>query len=155
MAAAAAVMMTVPWSSLVPVDLHSFAFALRLVRNTVTVASPLTDGLDVAHDALERAAGSWYTQLDRHPDAAAMEARGAFDELCDVLSLSDCTCADAALDRRVLRAAVSDAAGALMEFVAVRSGPPVPWEVGPDAVTLGHLMVAGSALSTVIAALDE
>ncbi len=66
-----------------------------------------------------------------------------------------CTCSNGPLDRRVLRAAVSDAAAALAEFVAVRSGPPVPGEVGPDAVTLGHLMVAGTALSTVVAALDE
>ncbi|MGN7132533.1 hypothetical protein ACTHQY_04575 [Rhodococcoides corynebacterioides] len=156
MSAATAAMLALPWSNLMPVDLHAFAFALRLVRSTMTVVSPLTDALDAADDSLERAAGCWYSHLDRHPDAAAMEAQGALDDVRDVLSLAGCTCGGSTdLDRRVLRAAVSDAAEALAEFVNTRSGPPVPWEVGPDAATIAHLTRAGAALSDQVAALSD
>jgi hypothetical protein len=154
--AATASMLALPWSNLMPVDLYAFAFAPRLVRGTMIAVSPLTDALDAAENLLERAADCWYSHLDRHPDAAAMEAQGALDDVRDVLRLAGCTCEDSTdLDRRVLRAAVSDASEALAEFVDTRCGPPVPWEPGPDAATIAHLTHARASLSNVVAALAD
>lgn len=146
--AATAAMMSLPWADLKPVDLHTFSYAIRLVRSTINAASPLTDALDAAHQALDRAADRWYAQLDRHPDAAAMEARGAGDELRDVLQLSRCTCQDSDLDSRVLQTVLFDASNALGEYLETHAGPPVPWEVGPGPAAAEQLARAKAALVT-------
>jgi len=100
-----------------------------------------------------RAAESWYTALGRDADAASWEARAAFDDLCDILQLADCTCENPAGGYRVLAAAVADTVESIVRYLRTWFEPPVPWEAGPDQTTVLHLRRAAAELTTVTGAL--
>ncbi|MBT1193886.1 hypothetical protein [Rhodococcoides kroppenstedtii] len=154
-AASAAALMAVPWGDhLTPADVQTVAFALRLVHRTVDADPLLAGALETARTQVCRAAESWYVSLGRDADAASWEARAAFDDLCDVLQLSDCTCEDPAAGYRVLAAAVADTVESIVRYLRIRSGPPVPWEAGPDQTTVLHLRRAAAEMTTVTGALS-
>ncbi|MBY6368073.1 hypothetical protein [Rhodococcoides corynebacterioides] len=154
-AASAAALMVVPWGDdLTPADVQTVAFALRLVHRTVDTDPVLAGALDTARTQVCRAAESWYVALGRDADTASWEARAAFDDLCDVLQLADCTCEDPAAGYRVLAAAVADTVESIVRYLRARSGPPVPWEAGPDQTTVLHLRRAAAELTTVTGALS-
>lgn len=153
-AAAAAAMLSVPWSDdLTPADVQTVAFALRLVHRTVDADPVLAGALETARSQVCRAVESWYADLGRDADAASWEARAAFDDLCDVLSITDCTCDDPETGYRVLAAAIADTVSSITRYVQNRSGPPVPWEAGPGDVTMLHLQLIAGELATVNGAL--
>lgn len=153
-AAAAAALMSVPWGEdLTAVDVQSVAFALRLVHRTVDADPELAAALDTARTHFSRAAESWYTDLGRDADTASWEARAAFDELCDVLQLADCSCEAPVTDYRALAVVVADTVKSIVRYLRDRSGPPVPWEAEPDDATMLHLLVAAGELATVTGAL--
>ncbi|MBT1190466.1 hypothetical protein [Rhodococcoides kroppenstedtii] len=155
MAASAAALMAVPWGNhLTPADVQTVAFALRLVHRTVDTGLVLASALDTARTQVCRAAESWYVALGRDADTASWEARAAFDDLCDLLHLSDCTCEDPATGYWVLAAAVADTVESIVRYLRARIGPPVPWEAGPDQTTVLHLRRAAAELTTVTGALS-
>ncbi|SFA41664.1 hypothetical protein SAMN05444374_102107 [Rhodococcoides kroppenstedtii] len=154
-AAATAALLAVPWGDdLTPADVQTVAFALRLVHRTVDADPVLAGALDTARDQVCRAAESWYVALGRDADAASWEARAAFDDLCDVLQLADCSCGDPAAGYRVLAAAVADTVESIVRYLRARSGPPVPWEAGPDQTTVLHLRRVATEMTTVTGALS-
>lgn len=149
-AAAAAALLSVPWGDdLAPADVQTVAFALRMVHRTVDDEPGLAAALDTARNQTCRAAESWYADLGRDADVASWEARAAFDGLCDVLSIADCTCDELDTGYRVLAAAIADTVGSITRYLQDRSGPPVPWEVGPGDVTMLHLQLTAGELATV------
>lgn len=153
-AAATAALLAVPWGDdLTPADVQTVAFALRLVHRTVDGDAGLAAALETARSQVCRAAESWYADLGRDADAASWEARAAFDDLCDVLSIVDCTCDELDTGYRVLAAAIADTVGSITRYVQDRSGPPVPWEAGPGDVTMLHLQLIAGELATVTGAL--
>ena len=169
---------------LTPADVQTVAFALRLVHRTVDAdpvlagaletargqvcraaeswyaalgrdADPVLAGaLDTACTQVCRAVESWYVALGRDADTASWEARAAFDDLCDVLQLADCSCGDPAAGYRVLAAAVADTVESIVRYLRTWSGPPVPWEAGPDQTTVLHLRRAAAEMTTVTGALS-
>jgi hypothetical protein len=154
-AAATAALLSVPWGDdLTPADVQTVAFALRLVHRTVDADPLLAGALETARGQVCRAAESWYVALGRDADTAAGEARAAFDDLCDVLQLADCTCDDTAAGYRVLAVAIADTVKSVVRYLMVRSGPPVPWEAGPDRTTMLHLRRAAAEMTTVTGALS-
>ncbi len=154
-AAAAAALMAVPWGDhLTPADVQTVAFALRLVHRTVDADPKLAGALDTARTQVCRAAESWYAALGRDADTASWEARAAFDDLCDLLRLSDCTCEDPATGYRVLAAAIADTVESIVRYLRTWSGPPVPWETGPDQTTVLHLRRVAVEMTTVTGALS-
>ena len=154
-AASAAALLAVPWGDyLAPADVQTVAFALRLVHRTVDAAPVLAGALDTARTQVCRAAESWYVALGRDADTASWEARAAFDDLCDVLQLADCSCGDPAAGYRVLAAAVADTVESIVRYLRTWSGPPVPWETGPDQTTVLHLRRAAVEMTTVTGALS-
>ncbi|AMY19581.1 MULTISPECIES: hypothetical protein [Nocardiaceae] len=154
-AAATAALLSVPWGDhLAPADVQTVAFALRLVHRTVDADPELAGALETARGHVCRAAESWYAAVGRDAGTAAWEARAAFDDLCDVLQLADCTCEDPAAGYRVLAAAVADTVESVVRYLRSRSGPPVPWEAGPDQTTVLHLRRAAAEMTTVTGALS-
>lgn len=154
-AASAAALMAVPWGDhLTPADVQTVAFALRLVHRTVDADKELAGALDAARTQVFRAAESWYAALGRDADTASWEARAAFDDLCDLLHLADCSCEDPAVGYRVLAAAVADTVESIVRYLRTWSGPPVPWEAGLDQTTVLHLRRAAAELTTVTGALS-
>lgn len=134
--------------------MQTVAFALRLVHRTADADPELAVALETARTQVCRAAESWYAALGRDADTASWEARAAFDDLCDVLQLADCSCDDPAAGYRVLAAAAADTVESIVRYLRARSGPPVPWEAGPDQITVLHLRQAAAEMTTVTGALS-
>ena len=154
-AAATAALLAVPWGDdLTPADVQTVAFALRLVHRTVDADPKLAGALETARTQVCRAAESWYVALGRDADTASWEARAAFDDLCDVLQLADCTCDDPEAGYRVLAAAIAETVGSITRYVRAWSGPPVPGEAGPGDVTMLHLRRVAVEMTTVTGALS-
>ncbi|MBY6321265.1 hypothetical protein [Rhodococcus sp. PBTS 1] len=119
----------------------------------LTPADVQTVALDKARNQTCRAAESCHVALGRDADTASREARAAFDALCDVLRLADCSCDDSPAGYRVLAAAVADTVESVARCLRAWSGPAVPWEVGPDKTTVLHLRRAAAETTTVTGAL--
>ena len=139
---------------LTPADVQTVAFALRLVHRTVDADPVLAGALETARGQVCRAAESWYAALGRDADTVSREGRAAFDDLYDVLRLTDCSCGDAAAGYRVLAVAVADTVKSVVRCLMTWSGPPVRWEAGPDQTTALHLRRAAAEMTTVAGALS-
>ena len=116
--AATSALLTVSWEPPTPAGLQTLAFGLRFVRRTVEADAPLTAALDSARNYTLRAADSWYAARNNDAELAAWEGRIAFDELCDILQLCECTCDRPDEGYAAFAAVVSDTVGAITRYIS-------------------------------------
>ncbi len=134
--AAVAALLTTTWTSTSPRDLHTVAFALRLLARSLPGHEPLTNQLRTAYRETARAAKT----LSPTVTADAGHADAALDAMYDLLSLTRCSCNDnenAVLESTMLRLIIADTATGLTTLAQ----PPCP------VASTVHLLRAASALT--------
>jgi hypothetical protein len=116
------------WSVLDPAEVQLLVYAMRIARRGL-VSATTRELADTAGDRADAAAAAWFAALRVPPHQADEQRRRVFDELAAVMEVTDCTCDDPDLGRRVLRSTLADTATYLFHTVSAHTRLSRSWPV--------------------------